>query len=127
MCKPIKDFKLCTCGEMKRKPKNNWVLYRGQKESDTLVSTMGTIAFNEDEEIFRNIDTQNHYIKELINTKNFFDFEYTPQSEDRLEIEVMKYHFYFKFSEGKWQKTDEFGYFDTPKDFYNEFMKGKIK
>jgi hypothetical protein len=128
MCKSIKYFKLCTCGEMKRKPSNYWVLYRGEKE--VMNSVMGSIV-EPDFESPKMLALQEQIVltEKLLNATQLFDFEYQPKSGDKLALHMRRfeYEFWFQYKDDKWKEEGSIIPFDHPKHTFKKYRTGKVK
>ena len=126
MCKLTKDFKLCTCDETKRRPKNYWVLYRGEKE--VMESVMGSIVEPDIESpLMKGLVEQISITEDLLNNSNLFDFEYQEEEGDRLLMCHNGFEYWLMFSKAKWKEEGSIIPFDHPDNFYEEYLKGKIK
>lgn len=105
MCDLNGPFKLCTCDSEIDRTKPHWVLHRFL-ENKTELHVLGE---------FSNPNLYDRYIikkiKKRLNSCNVFDFEYTPNEGDYLEL------FYKIYS-------DEYSDENEP-DFRLEYVKGK--
>lgn len=125
MCNLTKEFKLCSCdGDKLSSDEIGWILRR-KNESKEIEKIMGKPA------IYRlttkEQETKTAIAKEL-NTKNCFDFDYTPQEDDFLKIrlETPKGQWYaFRFLKGAWTE-DTSTNFDHWRLQLDPFGDGKI-
>lgn len=77
MCDIRKGFKLCTCNEVDESS-SHWKLLRLGEEIHIII---GTPVFDTEYTLL-NYD----FIESDLNARNCFDFDYTPQNDDRLMI-----------------------------------------
>ena len=81
MCDIKEGFKLCTCNKVDE-TKTHWKLIRFEDGMN--------IVIGEVEEAFHVQLMSYDWVKTELNTRNCFDFEYTPIDGDRLIIELKK-------------------------------------
>lgn len=80
MCDIKHGFKLCTCHDVDEN-KSHWKLHRF-KDGPDFVLGLPNLEFYDEVDI--------DFIEGELNARNCFDFEYTPQVNDRLIIYVIK-------------------------------------
>ena len=99
MCEPKEHILFCTCNPYLDPHRADWVLKRLNRR--LFGETRKRLLFDDGREI--NIKLRNEAIVHDLNHFNCFDFEYIPQEDDYLDINLSyleTYHFYF--INGKW-------------------------
>ena len=126
MCEISQNLKLCTCNDGSE-AENYWVLYRYHKDKNMMI--VGEIMLPE---FFSETDYKNQeLLLSLLNEGQCFDFEYIPQTKDRLLIRLTKptnkqeVSHGFEYNKGKWN-VEEYDVFDWEMK-YDEILEGKIE
>lgn len=130
MCEPIKDFKLCTCGEMKQKPQNYWILYRGEKSFEEMEFVSGSIVEPDYESAtMLALQEQIALTNKLLNEGNLFDFDYKPMEGDQLSFTMSRFNhdFWFLYQNNKWIFNGSIVSFDHPEYLMKKHIEGKMK
>lgn len=100
MCNIKEGFKLCTCAKELSRKEADWLLYKIKPLNERSL-TIGLVSFN-----FHNKEEQAQQvlIKEELNNRNCFDFEYHPNEKDILVIKDKDKEgkFIFEFDQGEW-------------------------
>lgn len=125
MCIPDKALKLCTCGKVDRS-KPWWELIRKNSEDQRIV-TIGMIEAPSE----RHWNTLNELVSQINIAE--FDFEYSPQEGDILNVELPKEidignakRLNLKYSfEGKWQPA--YSEFSSRYNKYKLIRKGDFE
>jgi hypothetical protein len=95
MCDLDKEFKMCTCKSVDPKL-SHWKLIRFDQEPNKVMGIIGEI--DEKRQNFAEM------LKTELNSRNCFDFDYTPQNNDRL---------IFQIKSGKYGRTICFEYHES--------------
>lgn len=106
MCDLNGPFRLCTCSGDIDYSKPNWILRMNNtnKGEDMMVNFGMMIPSNLIDKIER------RKILRRLNTKNVFDFEYTPNENDQLELNFEEDDGYnFTFKKDKWVIEEWYG------------------
>jgi len=126
MCLLTDTFKLCSCDATQLSPDEiGWILKR-VNPNKKINRIMGKPAFRTIPQGISNIQA---HIVEQLNQRNCFDFDYTPNTNDRLSIRTQTdtitwVHFHYQSS--KW-KIDESTKFSTWRQKSESYKKGHIQ
>lgn len=124
MCDLTKEFKLCTCEADKlTREAIGWVLRRRNLSlpEQYLKGKPAMPFFSPQDKDLRG------QITKLLNTKNCFDFEYEPQTDDFLKIKVADNKWLaFRYQVNEWQE-DESTKFEGWRHQLENYLSGKIK
>ncbi len=105
MCKISKEIKLCSCATNLESIDNMWVLKTNLARPQILFGEYYHLGLSRKKQDVKNREL----LLDKLNSKNLFDFEYTPCENDQLEITIcvdegggkfLKFKFYY--SDGRW-------------------------
>ena len=131
MCQISDHIKFCTCNTVSMLDGNWWMLFR-RKEGYIKVGQM--FFYQTDLKI---VESELHKLLNNLNTTNLFDFNYIPQENDKLRINLKhiekESEFDFLFIQGQWKPYSDSGIieffddFEYDRPYYIEEYRGKIK
>ena len=105
MCKPGKYIKLCTCAADQIIEDRCW--YLRKLDPDPQIFAIGLITYIEPEDP----ESLQSYLEEKIlsdiNNTKVFDFEYSPQDGDLLDLNYDEFVFSYKAIDGKFVKAEQ--------------------
>ena len=129
MCIVNKDFKLCTCGTGDELPADHWFLYREEKQKPGWVRVGSIVAPDKDDPKVVTKEQQVEKTLELLNGESsLFDFDYKPNSDDYLLLEIKGITLHFKYSIEGWREVSVYHTaFNHPEHQYNVYLKGNVK
>jgi hypothetical protein len=123
MCQLNQGFKLCSCDEDQLKNDEvDWLLYRANQEKpkDYRKGKAVVPRYSEEEEA-----NLNEIALEL-NQADCFDFEYSPQENDRLQLKIKDHFYAFRFQNGHWN-IDKSTALDGWRSQLEEYKNGKLE
>lgn len=101
MCQISNQIKFCTCNKQVALTANSnfWVIYRQRTGA-----VIGEVVFNENTLQLEDIEVQK--LQDKLNETNMFDFEYIPENEDKLIVNLsykgQNAEYCFKYMNHKW-------------------------
>ena len=105
MCKPGKYIKLCTCAADQIIEDRCW--YLRKLDPDPQIFAIGLITYIEPEDP----ESLQSYLEEKIlndiNNTKVFDFEYSPQDGDLLDLNYDEFVFSYKAIDGKFVQAEQ--------------------
>ena len=105
MCKPGKYIKLCTCAADQIIEDRCW--YLRKLDPDPQIFAIGLITYIEPEDP----ESLQSYLEEKIlsdiNNTKVFDFEYSPQDGDLLDLNYDEFVFSYKTIDGKFVQAEQ--------------------
>jgi hypothetical protein len=105
MCKPGKYIKLCTCAADQIIEDRCW--YLRKLDPDPQIFAIGLITYIEPEDP----ESLQSYLEEKIlsdiNNTKVFDFEYSPQDGDLLDLNYDEFVFSYKAIDGKFIQAEQ--------------------
>ena len=105
MCKPGKFIKLCTCAADQIIEDRCW--YLSKLDPDPQTFAIGLITYIEPE----SQESLQSYLEEKIlndiNNTNVFDFKYSPQDGDLLDLNYNEFVFSYKVVDGKFVQAEQ--------------------
>ena len=105
MCKPGKYIKLCTCAADQIIEDRCW--YLRKLDPDPQIFAIGLITYIEPEDP----ESLHSYLEEKIlsdiNNTKVFDFEYSPQDGDLLDLNYDEFVFSYKAIDGKFIQAEQ--------------------
>ncbi|MGB2129673.1 MAG: hypothetical protein ACPHXR_09380 [Flavicella sp.] len=120
MCDLSGPFKLCTCDDDIDENKPYWCLETNLTDRQEGFEIYGTMA-----DPFNREPTRGEKLEVVLNSRNVFDFEYSPKENDCLTFYYNEDNFdSFEFLEGSWKEKASLGVhtFDT----YERVLRGHL-
>ena len=105
MCKPGKYIKLCTCAADQIIEDRCW--YLRKLDPDPQIFAIGLITYIEPEDPASLQSYLEEKILSDINNTKVFDFEYSPQDGDLLDLNYDEFVFSYKAIDGKFVQAEQ--------------------
>ena len=105
MCKPGKYIKLCTCAADQIIEDRCW--YLRKLDPDPQIFAIGLITYIEPEDPVSLQSYLEEKILSDINNTKVFDFEYSPQDGDLLDLNYDEFVFSYKVVDGKFVQAEQ--------------------
>ena len=105
MCKPGKYIKLCTCAADQIIEDRCW--YLRKLDPDPQIFAIGLITYIEPEDPVSLQSYLEEKILSDINNTKVFDFEYSPQDGDLLDLNYDEFVFSYKAIDGKFIQAEQ--------------------